>query len=372
MKKYKCIGCGSFLQDTNKDQKGYVPLVDKTLDLKENIYCKRCFRLKNYNERPKILATSKDYEFVVDELLKKKGLIVLIVDIFDFHGTFIPEILKKLRGRRVLLVANKFDLLPKSSNITKVVSWLSSMCNKVFFKVDAIHVVSSKKGYYIDDLMNTIDLLRNEQDVYFVGCANVGKSSLINALLKRFTHSTTDLISTSEIPGTTIDSINIPFFYDNQSLIDTPGLINEKNVIHQLLPESYKYIIPTKEIKPITYQIKNDNSILISGLFIISLVESTDVSFTCYFSDRLLVHRTKTENVDNLLEKHLGGMLNPPTLDEVANVTYTELEFDIKGNKRKDIVISGLGFITPNKPCKVKVKVIKNAEVFVRDAIIGN
>lgn len=37
--------------------------------------------------------------------------------------------------------------------------------------------------------MNTIDYLRKGRDVYFMGCANVGKSSLINALLKRFTKS---------------------------------------------------------------------------------------------------------------------------------------------------------------------------------------
>ena len=87
-----CQGCGAVLQTTNPNEKGYVPKIDET---KEHVYCKRCFRLNNYNEMPKILATNVEYEMVLDDLLKKNGLIVLIVDLFDFTGTFIPKIIDK-------------------------------------------------------------------------------------------------------------------------------------------------------------------------------------------------------------------------------------------------------------------------------------
>lgn len=366
----KCIGCGSILQCDDVNKPGYIPEVRENTD--KDLYCKRCFRLNHYNELPKILATKEAYEKVIDEVIERKGLIVLLVDLFDFTGTFIPDIVKKLRNKNVILVANKYDLLPKSNNINKVVEWLSYMCNRVFFKVDAIHVVSSKKGHYIDDLMNTIDLLRNDRDVYFVGCANVGKSSLINALLKRFTSKTEDVISTSEIPGTTIDAINIPFFEDNKALIDTPGLINDKSILEQLLSTSYRTIVPSKEIKPITYQLFSENTIFVSGLAMVSLLEGDTVSFTCYFSEKLLIHRTKTSKKQELIDNHLGGMLNPPSIEEAKDIKYRDVEFTLAGNKKQDIVISGLGFITVNKPCKVLVSVIDGTDVFVRNAIIGN
>lgn len=365
----RCIGCGSILQDEDPNKIGYVPKISKG---KENSYCKRCFRLNHYNELPKITATKEDYERVVDSVLSKNGLMVLLVDIFDFQGSFIPNIISRLRPKNVILVANKFDLLPKSTNVSKVVDWLSNMCQRIFFKVDAIHVVSSKKGYYIDDLINTIDLLRNGKDVYFVGCANVGKSSLINAILKRCTTKTEDVIATSVIPGTTIDAITIPFFEDNKALIDTPGLINEENIIHQLLPVSYDKILPSREIKPITYQLLVDNTIFISGLAYVSFIEGEMTGFTCYFSEKLLIHRTKTNRVEDLLANHLGGLLVPPSLEEVPNIIYEETIFKIKGPKKQDIVISGLGFITVNKPVIVKVNVIKGTRVFIREAIIGN
>lgn len=364
----KCIGCGAILQQTDENKPGYINDVD---DMKQT-YCKRCFRLKHYNELPKIVANKESYEKIIDNVLTKNGLLVLIVDIFDFTGTFIPTIINRLRPKNVILVANKIDLLPKSTNVGKVVEWLSKMCNKVFFKVDAIHVVSSKKGTYIDDLVNTIDLLRGGKDVYFIGCANVGKSSLINAILKRFTTQTQNVISTSEIPGTTLDTINIPFFEDNKSLIDTPGLINDSNILSRLLPASYRAILPNKEIKPITYQLIKDNCVFISGMAVISLIEGENVSFTCYFSQNVLVHRTKNSRIDDLLSTKLGTMLTPPTIDEASSIVYEDKEFIISDKRKQDIVISGLGFITVSKKAKIIVKVIKGTDVYARDAIIGS
>lgn len=363
-----CQGCGAVLQTEDPKMKGFVPHIDNKID---KIYCKRCFRLNNYNEMPKIVATNVEYEAVVDDLLKKNGLIILIVDLFDFTGTFIPKIIDKLRNKNVILVANKLDILPKSVKVDHIVEWLNKMATRMFFRLDAIHVVSSKKGYYIDDLMNTIDLARGERDVYFMGCANVGKSSLINALIKRFTKEVNDVISTSPIPGTTLSSIKIPFFIDdNRAFIDTPGLINENNVLSHILPTSYASILPKKEIKPITYQLEEGNMVFISGLASITLDSAENTSFTCYFSENLIIHRRKAKDADEFLAKHVGELLSPPTKEEFANLEYETHLFTLNGKKKEDIVISGLGFVAINKPCTVTVKVIKNTDVFKRDAII--
>lgn len=362
-----CQGCGAPLQEEDHNKRGFIPKIDPAVD---KLYCKRCFRLNNYNELPKILATNKEYEAVVDDLLTKNGLIVLIVDLFDFTGTFIPKILDKLRNKNVILVANKLDLLPKSVKIEHIVDWLSYMVNRMFFRADAIHVVSSKKGYYLDDLMNTIDYLRKGRDVYFMGCANVGKSSLINALLKRFTKSEKDLISTSPVPGTTLNSIKIPFFIDNKAFIDTPGLINENNILSKILPASYDKIMPNTEIKPQTFQIKPGNTIFFGALAQITLLEGEGVSFTCYFSSNVAIHRRKAEGSLEFLNKHGGEILTPPTRDEFLSLEYEEKTFEASTNKKEDIVISGLGFVAINKKAKVLVKIIKKTDVFKRAAII--
>jgi len=369
MNKIICNGCGAVLQTEDETKEGFIKTIDTS---KTTLYCKRCFRLMNYNEYPKITATNDDYVYVIDNLLKKDGLIVLVVDLFDFTGTFIPQILNKLRNKDVILVANKLDLLPRSVNISNIVTWLSQMVDRYFFKALAIHVVSSKTGYYIDELMNTIDIARNGKDVYFMGCANVGKSSLINMLIKRFSARKKDLIATSPIPGTTLKEINIPFFIDNKSFIDTPGLINLNNAFSNLSEKSYDLLVPKKEIKPISYQIEVGNCVLLGAIFSASLKEADGfVTFTSYVSENVSVHRRKDKDLVEFINKHKGEILVPPAKDDT-----TELQFDIKtikiGAKRQDLVISGLGFITINKPCTIEINYLRGLDVFLRNAIFGS
>ena len=362
----KCKGCGALLQDEKPEEMGFIPTLTS-----ESKYCKRCYRMMHYNELPKIVATNEDYEHVIDDVIKKNGLVVFVVDIFQFKATFNKKMIDKLRNKNVILVANKYDVFPKSSNIEAIVNWLSRECEKIFFKVDAIHIVSSKKGYFIEDLTNTIDLARKERDVYFVGCANVGKSSLINALLKKNTSIREDVVSTSVIPGTTLKEIRIPFFDDNKAFIDTPGLINENDVLNQLLPKSYKKILPESELKPITYQITNGNSIMLAGLANLSFETNDKVSIVVYASKDLYIHRTKTERVNELLETQLGQLLTPPLEEEKDNIKYHDEEYLFDGIKKKNIWFSGFGFVTVIGKCKVIIKIIDKTEVYITDAIIG-
>ncbi len=364
MSEIKCYGCGSLLQTENPDKKGFIEKIDPK---REILYCKRCFRLMHYNEFPKTLATNEEYELIINDLLKKDGLIVLVVDLFDFTGTFIPKIIDKLRNKRVILVANKLDLLPKSVNVTKIVEWLTYMCNRYFFRVDAIHVVSSKKGYYIEDLMNTINLLRDSMDVYVMGVANVGKSSLINSILKRIDNRKDDLIATSEIPGTTLSSIKIDFFDDSKSIIDTPGLINERNAQSNLSEASYKCLIAKNEIKPITYQIEVGNTVLLGAIASIALVSGENVSFTCYRSSNVTIHRRKNIDILDFINKHRGEILMPPVKGDDSRLEFVTKTYKLK--EKQDIVISGLGFITVNKDCVIEVTSLKNMDVFVRNGI---
>ncbi|MDE6656552.1 MAG: ribosome biogenesis GTPase YqeH [Anaeroplasmataceae bacterium] len=360
----KCIGCGAILQAQDESKPGFVPSLSEDMKI-----CKRCFRMMHYNELPKIVASNKEYEQVIDEVVKKKALMIFIVDIFSFKSTFHSLMIERLKSKDVILVANKIDLLPKSSNLSKVVEWIEKECQRVGLNPLAIGIASAKNGAYMDDLIKTIDLARKERDVYFVGVANVGKSSIINALLKRTTARTTDLIATSLIPGTTLNAIRIPYFEDNCALIDTPGLINEKDTLNQLLPISYKKIVPNHELKPVTYQITNQNSICLGGLAVLSFTCLERISVTVYASKDLYLHRTKTSKVEELFQTQLGKLLTPPTLDEIEKIKYKTTTFSIHG--KKDIWFAGFGFVQINGDTQVEIQYIENTEVYVTNAILG-
>ncbi|MFA6675838.1 MAG: ribosome biogenesis GTPase Der [Bacilli bacterium] len=112
--------------------------------------------------------------------------------------------------------------------------------------------VSGSHGIGIGDLLNKIiDLLPvNEEKVdenqitfSLVGRPNVGKSSLVNAMLNE------DRVIVSEISGTTRDSIDTPFEKDGQSyiVIDTAGLKKRGKVYEAI--DKYSAIRALKAIE---------------------------------------------------------------------------------------------------------------------------
>lgn len=361
----RCKGCGAVLQNNNEALAGFIPVLKE-----DSTTCRRCFRMIHYNELPKIVAKNEDYERVIDSVAQKKALMVYIVDIFAFKTTFLDLMIDKLRNSDVLVLVNKVDLLPKSCNLDRVIEWVEAACQAKFFKVLGVGLISAKKNLYVEDLVSVIDAARKERDVYFVGCANVGKSSVINALLRHTMNQSNDVIATSMIPGTTLNEIRIPYFIDNRALIDTPGLINPADVLSKVLsPKSISLLMPTSELKPITYQITDGNSIFLGGLASISFSSKEMVPVTVYTAKTLYLHRCKTSKVEGLWENQLGKLLVPPTEEEINSLKYKVLTFDLKG--RKAIWFSGFGFIQVQKDVKVMIKVLEHTEVYITNALIG-
>ncbi len=326
-----CIGCGVKIQTENPEETGYAP--PKTLE-KETVICQRCFRLKNYNEIQPVRLTDDDFLRILNGLGNHDGLIVKIVDIFDFNGSFIPGIHRFVGNNPVLLVANKSDLLPKSVKREKVVRWLKRASREFGLHPVEVKLVSAHKGHGMDEVIETIDQYREGKDVFVVGCTNVGKSTFINRIIKRATGEG-NLITTSHFPGTTLDMIEIPM-EDGKAIYDTPGIINHHQMAHHIHESELKYITPKKEIKPKVYQLNAEQTLFIGGL-----------------------------------AQHRGKLLSPPSEEYINQLPpMVRHEFSIKEGKT-DIVISGLGWITVQQPnVVVACHAPKGVEVFIRSSLI--
>ena len=99
----------------------------------------------------------------------------------------------------------------------------------------------------IDELLQSINHVRNKDDVYIVGTTNVGKSTLINKLIEQSVGEK-DVVTTSRFPGTTLDMIDIPL--DEKSfMFDTPGIIQSHQMTNYVSENELKIIIPKNEIK---------------------------------------------------------------------------------------------------------------------------
>ncbi|WP_404453100.1 ribosome biogenesis GTPase YqeH [Virgibacillus necropolis] len=361
-----CQGCGTAIQTTTPDEVGFTP---KSALNKETILCQRCFKLKHYNEIQDISVTDDDFLKMVSQIRDVEGLVVHLIDIFDVNGSMIQSLARIIGDKPIILVGNKVDLLPKSTNKQKLINWLKKSAKDAGIKVKDVFLISSIKGHGIEELTEAIDSTRNNQDVYVVGTTNVGKSTFINRLIQQ-TSGDKNVITTSYFPGTTLGFIEIPLD-DNSVLIDTPGIVNKQQMVHYVSKSDLKIITPSKEIKPRVFQLNNQQTLFFGGLGRIDFLKGDKQSFVCYFSNHLSIHRTKLDNADKLYDDHVGELLSPP--DEVTREKLPELvqsTFRIKEEKM-DIVFPGLGWVMiPEVNTTVVVHSPKTVAVSIRPSLI--
>ena len=334
----KCLGCGALFQSKDPDKEGYVALND----LKEATVCRRCFRIKNYGDYQVINKNSKEYKKMFDEVKAKCDMILYLCDILNLDDN-INEI-NDFNGS-VILVITKIDLLPKSVKEKKLNDYIRKN-----YKINVIDIifVSSKKNYNIDLLLELIKKHTKKKNVYLVGNTNAGKSTLINALIKANGINKKIDITTSFLPATTLDFIKVNL-NDNITLIDTPGIICNDNFLYNEKPNVVKNVSSKVEIKPRTYQMKPNQSIIIGNYARLDYFGTKKNSFTIYLSNEVKVKR-----------------INLNTNDYLRNLKMTN--FDLDDNK--DIVISGLCFCKITKEAKVNVFVKENVKVFSRNNLI--
>ncbi|KRM62136.1 GTPase YqeH [Paucilactobacillus vaccinostercus DSM 20634] len=363
-----CIGCGATIQSDDPEQIGYTPksAVEKGIE-NDELYCQRCFRLRHYNEIAPVSLTDDDFLRLLNQIRDANALIVYVVDIFDFNGSLIPGLHRFVGDNPILLVGNKEDLLPRSLRRTKLMDWMRQQANLAGIRPIDVTLVSAKRNHQISDLLELIEKYRADRDVYVVGVTNVGKSTLINQIIKQTT-GVKELITTSRFPGTTLDKIEIPLD-DGKQLVDTPGIIHPDQMAHVLPAGALKYVAPQKEIKPRTFQLNDQQTIFLGGVARFDYVRGPRNGVVAYFDNNLNLHRTKLGNADEFYKKHVGGLLTPPAENAVTDFPQLERhEFHL--TSKSDLVIEGLGWITIPGDTTVAGWAPKGVSVVVRKAMI--
>lgn len=169
-----------------------------------------------------------------DRAVDEAHIVLLLV---DAQQGLVPEdqvIVEELRKRGIefALVVNKID----GAN--------SDVVAGEFYQLGArqLFTIAAKQGRGVesmmDELLSGLELPESEQlpadseaqnpatRIAIIGRPNAGKSTLVNALLNE------DRLVTSPIPGTTRDSVDIPFEYNGHpfTLIDTAGVRRKSRI----------------------------------------------------------------------------------------------------------------------------------------------
>ncbi|KRL90999.1 ribosome biogenesis GTPase YqeH [Lactobacillus kalixensis] len=363
-----CIGCGAKLQSDDPKQAGYLPAsaLKKAQETEDtDVYCQRCFRLRHYNEIMPVDLNNDDFLALLNSLAEKKALVVNVVDLFDFSNSLLSSLKRFVGDNDFILVGNKFDLFPLNTCQSKIKDWMRQEANRMGLHPKEIFLISAARQKYLDDLIEYLNKASQKEDIYFVGMTNVGKSTLINAIIDKM-GDIKDLITTSRFPGTTLDRIEIPL-ENGHYLADTPGIMSQNQLATRLNPKDLESASPKKPLKPATFQIKPGNTIFLGGLGRIDFIKGDPAGFTVYAARAVTLHRTKTSNADDFYQKHVAEMLTPPTgSDYLPPLKGQEYHTDFKS----DLLFGGIGFVTVPANCVVKTYTPDKIGLGIRRALI--
>lgn len=365
----RCPGCGAKLQSEDPSLPGYVP--EEALGKEERVICRRCFRIRHYNDFSAVEVDDGAFLQMLGRIAGTDSLVVHIVDIFDFEGSIIGGLKRFIGGNPVLMVVNKMDLLPKSVNPNRIVNWVRKQAKEHGLKVVDAVLCSAKKNIGFDRVLEAIARTRGNRDVYVVGATNTGKSTLINRLIRDFSDLDEEL-TTSRYPGTTLDLVKIPLD-DGRYIIDTPGVVYPYRYTELVSKRNVQALLPEKPIHPVVYQLKPEQTLFFAGFARFDFAAGEAQSFTCYVSNAIRIHRTKLANADALYAAQAGNLLSPPSREEAeALPEWTVHRFTVRPGERKDIAISGLGWIKVNglTGAQLAVHLPRGVRVVMRDALI--
>ncbi|XP_012270544.1 nitric oxide-associated protein 1 [Orussus abietinus] len=220
-----CGGCGALLHCKDIAIPGYIPselFKGQSKNVLRSITCQRCHFMKNYNIALDVKVSPEEYPNLLKVIKGKKTAVILMIDLMDFPCSIWPDIVSIIGHKTpIFVVGNKVDLLPRDSpncleHVKKCI--VQSMKNIGINKANIKHIalISAKTGYGIEELINKLHKIwEYTGDVYLVGCTNVGKSSLFNALIQSdyCKVQAIDLVQRATIspwPGTTLNLLKFP------------------------------------------------------------------------------------------------------------------------------------------------------------------
>lgn len=302
------------------------------------------------------VTTPEELKAQLATLKDLKCFVVLLVDLTDVTGSFLPRVRDLVGGNPIVLIGTKADLLPKKTTEAEVEAWLYDRLSPRLNVIEC-HLVSARTGDGIAPAVRTILGERKGRDLFILGAANVGKSLFVASLLEEaFGGRGKRLPLSSPTPGTTLSMIGVDCFDGASMLFDTPGVHLAHRLSAQLLPAELKAILPRGKMRPYTpvSAAPAGSSYFWGGLCRVDVVEAPAclrLSFVTAYDLKVTVCED-TDGATAFYDAEAGRTLTPPldasSAAELGGLELREtIELELQEmSQAADVCISGLGWIS--------------------------
>ena len=344
----RCFSCGTKLQSEDKSAPGYIsPDVFSAHPGGSIFLCDACFRDSRYNIAPRTPDVSADWLEMIKDAKSSDALVIYVVDLFSFESAFPPELVTLLEGMRLMVMANKRDLIQKKVPDEEIKEYVAHRfrASKLSVTKDDVFLATLRSTGDVTEIAEEMEKRREGHDVILLGSSMAGKSAFRDAYLRHYSNSSTRPVMTVFYGETKIPIMQIPLD-DSTNIYDAPG-IPLSNDVRGICPGLVRKIVPTKALQPRKYGVAKQGGLSVEGLFFIGHTEGKKTNITCYFRDDLHIHfhhsRPAIKSFFRRIAEKRVKVIDPrftnPNEFDAFDITVEE-----KG--QRDIGIEGLGWVS--------------------------
>ena len=344
----RCYNCGAVLQSDDPSKEGYVKKETLENASQNFLFCDKCFEKERYHSLSNEPSINPEFLTMVKDAKKKNALIVYVINLFSFEASFSSALNELIQGMNILVVGNKFDLLPESCDEELTKEYVAHRFRAVGLTINKDNVILANA---FDDetarnIIQQVYELKNGKDVYVIGPSNAGKTTLISSFLRVYKNLSTGNIVTQEYPGTSLRVMQIPLS-SKSAMYDTPGIDINNSILYNIDKQTLNDVYLLEAVKGREISFSAEQAIYFGGLAFIELVKGRKTELTCYFHEKVQLKKVNAKKAENKFIQLIAHKSLKPSLSRIKSIKDMDVfEIEITESNLRDIGIQGLGWFT--------------------------
>lgn len=342
----RCYNCGAVLQSDDPKKEGYVKKEILENASQNFLFCDNCFEHERHRPTTNEPIVDPEFLHMLNNAKEKNALIVYVVNLFSFEASFSSEVNEIIQGMNILVVANKFDLLPEGTKEEDTIEYVAHRFRASGLTIHSENVVLANA---FDDetarnIITRIYELKNGKDVYIIGSSLAGKTTLISSFLRVYKNLSQGIIVTEEYPGTSLRVMQIPL-NARSSMYDTPGISINNSILYELDKTTLQQIYLLEPVVAKKLTISNGQAIYFGGMAIVELLEGKKTELSAYFHKNMQYKKINSKKTEEKFVQLVSRKALKPSFNRIKSAKDLDI-FDIQVTESnyRDIGIQGLGW----------------------------